>query len=155
TTDSLLAEGKLGERGKKIYTELGSALSLLAQAASCAWGCRAGDHLEENLIRRLANYSFASIRLARLGLYSESIGMLRALAELANLIELFAIDKTCLKEWSELSAEEKWWRFRPKRVQERIAKTGNRPIVDKETYSKLCELGVHVSPESAKLSHQF
>jgi hypothetical protein len=39
-TDSLLKEGKLGERGKKIYTELGSALSLFLQAASCAWGCR-------------------------------------------------------------------------------------------------------------------
>jgi hypothetical protein len=83
------------------------------------------------------------------------MGTLRALAELANLIELFVIDKTSLKEWLGLSAEEKWWRFRPKRVQERIAKTKNRPIVDKETYSKLCEIGVHVSPGSARLSHQF
>lgn len=59
-TEALLAEGQLGERAPRIYREVGTALSLFLQIASCQWGCRGGEHREENLIRRLANYSFGA-----------------------------------------------------------------------------------------------
>ena len=87
--DDLLADGQLGERTRRLYPELGTALAYLLQAASCAWGCRGDDHVKENLLRRLGNFAIAAMRLARLGLYDEALGMVRSMAELANLIELF------------------------------------------------------------------
>jgi len=152
--DTYLAEGQFGERAPKIYAELGTALSLLLQAASCQWGCRGGDHMPENLLKRLANYSFAALRLARLGLYNESLTMLRSVAELANLIELFVVDKAQLCAWLATPRNERWREFKPDAVNRKVVATGNRPIVDRQTYSKLCDVGPHVSPESAKLSHQ-
>lgn len=155
TTDELLSNGQLGKRAPELYPQLGTALSLLSQIASCQWGCRGDDHLEENLIRRLVNYSFAALRLARLGLYNESLGMLRSVAEIANLIELFVVDKPSLAKWRSLPPNSRWQYFRPAKVRERIADTKNRPVVDEQTYGKFCDIGIHISPESAKLSHQF
>lgn len=154
-TESLCREGQLGRRASDIYHKLDGALLLLAQLASCRWGCRGGDHMKENLVRRLINYSLASIRLAKLGFYDESLAILRSLAELANLIELFTIRGQTLSEWLKLSPKERWKAFGPNSVVERIRKTRNPAIVDRETYHKLCALGVHVSPASAKVSHQF
>jgi hypothetical protein len=155
TTEKLLKDGRLGERAVRIYKELGTALSLFLQVASCQWGCRGGEHREENLIRRLANYSFAALRLARLGLYNESLALLRSVAELANLIELFTVRLTYLDEWHTTPAKERWRVFGPAEVRRKIGSTGNRPVVDKDGYGALCDAGVHISPESAELSHQF
>jgi hypothetical protein len=154
-TERLLAEGQLGERAPRLYRELGTALSLFVQMASCQWGCRGGEHREENLLRRLANYSFGALRLARLGLYNESISMLRSVAELANLIDLFTVRRDHHNDWYNAPARERWKSFGPAKVRQKIEATGNRPVVDKDTYAALCDAGVHVSPESAKSSHQF
>ncbi len=154
TTDFLLSNGQLGERAPQIYQELGTALSFLLQASSCQWGCHSNDHIAENLIRRLANYSFATLRLARLGLYNESVSMLRSIAELANLIELFTVSPTTFIQWSTATPGDRWKSFKPNEVHRKIIATHNRPIVDRSTYAKLCELGPHVSPESALFSHQ-
>lgn len=155
STESLCRDGKLGRRARDIYHNLDGALLSLAQLASCHWGCRGGEHIQENLVRRLVNYSLASIRLAKLGLYDESLAMLRSLAELANLLELFTVSAETLPEWLELSPKERWKKFGVKSVEERIRKTGNLPIVDRDTYRKLCALGVHVIPASLTTSHQF
>lgn len=153
-TDALLAQGQLGKRAPQIYRELGSTLSFFLQAASCQWGCRGGDHIEENLIRRLANYTFAALRLARLGLYNESLAQLRSVAELANLVELFTVDRSQLNKWVKTPAIDRWKDFKPGKVHQKIVNTGNKPIVDRPVYSKLCDLGPHVSPESVNFSHQ-
>ena len=54
-TAKLLDEGQLGTRAPQIYAELGTALSLFLQIASCQWECRGGEHNSENLVRRLAH----------------------------------------------------------------------------------------------------
>jgi hypothetical protein len=154
TTEGLLANGQLGERAPRLYRELGTALSLFVQMACCQWGCRGGEHREENLLRRLVNYSFAALRLARLGLYNESISLLRSVSELANLIELFTIRDGQLNAWHSTPAAERWKSFGPAKVRQKIEATGNRSVVDKDIYAALCDAGVHVSPESAKFSHQ-
>jgi hypothetical protein len=154
-TEELLRKGQPGERAPRIYREVGTALSLFLQIASCQWGCRGGEHREENLIRRLANLSFAALRLARFGLYNESISILRSVAELANLIELFTVSRDHMNEWYATAPKERWRLFGPAEVRRKIEATGNRPVVNKDSYAALCDAGVHVSPESARLSHQF
>ncbi|HKB89087.1 MAG TPA: hypothetical protein VKC60_01090 [Opitutaceae bacterium] len=80
--------------------------------------------------------------------------MLRSVAELANLIELFGVSRTYLEAWSASSADERWKEFRPAKVREKIESTQNRPVVSKDIYAALCDAGVHVSPDSARSSHQ-
>jgi hypothetical protein len=154
-TDQLLASGELGHRAPEIYRELGNALSFLMQIASCQWGCKKREHIRENLVRRLANYSFGTLRLARLGLYNEAVALLRAAAELVNLIELMTIDRQVLQQWLSLSTYERWRHFRPAKVQERIAAIGNPAIVGRDIYGAMCEFGVHITPGAASFSHQF
>ena len=153
--DQLLASGNLGRRAPEVYQELGNGLSFLMQIASCQWGCKKRDHIRENLVRRLVNYSFGILRLTRLGLYNKAVALLRAAAELVNLIELLTIDQKALQQWLSLSAHDRWRDFRPAKVQERIAATGNPAILDRNIYAAMCEFGVHVTPESASFSHQF
>ena len=76
------------------------------------------------------------------------------MAELANLIELFSIGDDRLSDWHSTPATERWKSFGPAKVRQKIEATGNRPVVDKDIYAALCDAGVHVSPESAKFSHQ-
>jgi hypothetical protein len=154
-TNQLLASGKLGSRAPEVYRKTGNALSFLMQIASCQWGCKKREHIRENFVRRLANYSFGTLRLTRLGLYNEAVALLRAAAELVNLIELLTIDRQVLQQWLSLSTHERWRHFRPVRVQERIAATGNCALVGRDIYAAMCEFGVHVTPESASFSHQF
>ena len=153
--ERLCRDGELGVRAPILYHTLDVALLLLAKVASCHWSCRGGNHVQENMVRRLVNYSLAVIRLAKLGFYDESLAIFRSLAEVTNLIELFTIDKRTMTEWLSLSPKERWKKFGPKSVRSQIGKSGNKPIVDGNSYNKLCVLGVHVSPESVKTSHQF
>lgn len=81
--------------------------------------------------------------------------MVRSVAELANLIELFTVRRAHLNEWYATPPKERWKLFSPAEVRRKIEATGNRPVGDKDSYAALCDAGVHVSPESARLSHQF
>src|SRR4051812_27606207 len=102
-TRELLEAGDLGKKAPEIYENLGGVMCLLSLVASCHWGCRGGDHDVENLVRRCCNYAFSSLSLARLGYYDESLALIRGVAELANLLELFAIDRQHLQRWKSLT----------------------------------------------------
>ncbi len=56
-----------GEALPKTLRGLGDVLSILYRAASCAFGCKQGDHKLEWLAGRVCNLSFSSNRLARAG----------------------------------------------------------------------------------------
>ena|SRR5712675_2202888 len=85
-TDKLLPE--MGDKATACYREIGTILSLLAQMASCWWVCRGGDHLIEYMCARTASFGRASLRLIRMGFYDEALGLIRTIAEIANLLGL-------------------------------------------------------------------
>ncbi|MDA1107209.1 MAG: hypothetical protein O2845_02265 [Proteobacteria bacterium] len=149
------AKGQLGVRGPEMLTRLGDGLSLLAQIASCAWGCRHAGHAVENLVRRLANAATAALRLAYLGYYDEAIGVIRSAGELANLLQLFFLAPVELGTWTASSRSERMSRYGPAAVRRLVEARDERPIVDEPAYRVLCELGIHVTPASAFLSHDL
>jgi hypothetical protein len=153
TKDFLIADGE-GRKGAELYLAVSNALSLLVKAAGCFWACRKGSHLEENLLRRVVNYSLACCRIAMFGLYDEALALLRSLAEVANLVQLFALDVSALKQWTDLSGSDRWKEFKPKPVRDRITSLRRDPIVDQLSYSRLCEFGAHVTPSSVFVSHE-
>ena len=74
-------------------------LMLLEQYGSCHWGCHGGDHLIERFAARATSYCLASIRLLWMGHYDEAYSLLRTVGELANLLFLFASDRSQMTRW--------------------------------------------------------
>jgi len=139
---------------KEQFDGIGSALSLLSQLASCAWGCSGGTHLKENLIRRFANYCFATIRLNNLGFYNEALALIRSGGELANLIALFSSERGEFEEWSAITSSERWDKFKPEKIRAKLNEFSIPEIMSHETYSELCGISIHPSIEFALMSHQ-
>jgi hypothetical protein len=151
---TLLGNGTLGKRAPVIYENLGTVLSLLSQLASCAWGCRGGGHDVENLVRRCCNYAFSALALARSGYYDEALAMVRGVAEVVNLLQAFTVDARHLRDWQTMPERDRRDRYGPVAVRKLIEESGKTPAVERETYTALCELGVHVTPNSMRTSHQ-
>jgi hypothetical protein len=154
-TSILEGNGQLGVRAPQMLERLGDGLSLLAQIASCAWGCRETDHTIENLVRRFSNAATAALRLAYLGQYDEAIALIRVMGELANLLQLFAMNSEHLDRWRSVSDKERIAEYGPVGVRLKLEALKATPILDHKSYNKLCELGVHVTPASAFTSHDI
>jgi hypothetical protein len=154
-TEYLFDSNQMGVYVPLIYEQLGNSLSLLVQIASCAWGCRGGEHDIENILRRFCNSAFAALRLMNSGLYDEALNHARSMAEIANLLQVFCLNKNGLEEWKKSSSKKRLEKFSPYEVRRAIERAGEQPIADKDVYSKLCEIGIHISPSSLYLSHQF
>jgi hypothetical protein len=152
-TKQLLESGQLGKRAPEIYANLGRVVCILTKLASCRWGCRRTDHDVENLCRRCCNYAFAALNLLRCGFYDESLCLIRSVAEVVNLMEIFAIDPRRLQRWKTLSEEERRGDYGPGKVRKMIEESGKEVAVGKGTYSALSGLGTHVTPESIHTSH--
>jgi hypothetical protein len=153
-TKQLLESGQLGKRAPEIWENLGGVLTLLSLAASCHWGCRGQDHDVENLLRRCSNYALAALNLGRMGFYDEAMAMIRGLAEVSNLLELFAIDNEHLRRWKTLPEKERRRDYGPVKVRLQVEASGQEVASNKDTYDSLCTLGIHVTPETMRTSHQ-
>jgi hypothetical protein len=151
----LLEQGQLGQRAPRLFDAIGESLLLLTQIASCQWGCRRQDHTVENLVRRICNYAFAALRLSGLGFYDEALGLIRCLAELGNLLQLFALDPLKLEDWVKTPEPDRRKRFSPVNVRVSIESQNATPVTGKETYDRLCEIGIHATPSSIRLSHDL
>jgi len=154
-TLKLLPSGQLGVRAPRVFEGLGRSLLLLTEAGSCQWRCQGGDHIVENLLRRYVNYAFGAIRLTCLGLHDEALALVRSLAEVGNLLQLFSLSNVHLENWRQADTKQKLKTFAPVRVRLQIEQAGQQPIVGEDTYARLCEMGIHVSPTSIYTSHEL
>lgn len=145
-TESLAEIPKLGISTPACFECLGDVLSMLSEEASCFHGCRGGDHLFERLTARVVTHSLASVRLALLGYYDESLALSRNLGEIANLIFLFAACPDLLESWRGADEARRRKEFSPVKVRLKLEEIGLRPVIDKSRYSLLSEVGVHVVP---------
>jgi hypothetical protein len=150
-----LYTGGLGKRAHAMYVALGDGISLLTAVASCGLGCRNGDHLIENLVRRFVNYVLGAFRLACRGYYDESVGLARNAAEILNLLQLFDADPSVVSSWPSLDDAARRKRYCPIEVRKQIEGKGGTPLIDQQAYAVLCDAGVHISPTSAKQTHDL
>jgi len=150
-----LQTGGLGKRAYAMYVGFGDGISLLTVVASCSLGCRNGDHLIENVVRRLVNYVLGAFRLACRGYYDESVGLARNAAEILNLLQLYDADPSVASSWSSLDDAARRKRYCPIEVRKQIEGKGRTPLIDQQAYSVLCDAGLHISPTSAKQTHDL
>jgi hypothetical protein len=146
STESLGEMPKLGFSTLACFECLGDVLSLLYAEASCFHGCAGGDHFWQRITGRIVTNSLASLRLAILGYYDESLALTRNLGETANLLFLFAARPDLVEAWRLADDAARWKNFSPAKVRRTLAEMNLRPPVDKSRYGLLCEVGVHLVP---------
>src|SRR5258708_30895033 len=135
---------KLGEKAALCHETLGMTLALLDCGGSCYWGCAQGDHRLEYLTGRAANSAYAALNLMRRGYYDQSLSLARTLGEIANLMALFAYDKSKLDEWKRISDKERRQKFSAVKVRLAIDSM-SKPLPNaKQRYGSSSVFSIHV-----------
>jgi len=138
----------LGKKAPECLEYIGSVLSLLDRMASCWWRCNGGNHRIERLCGKASANARSSLRLMRFGFYDESLVHCRIVGEIANLLNLFAVDNDAYRTWSASSEHESKHAFAPVRVRERLEKIQGSPLIDKTRYGLLSGYAVHPQPHT-------
>ena len=150
-TDKWLPDA--GVKLPRCIEALGTVLSLLDRLASCWWGCRGGDHVEEYLLGRAVSNARGALGLLRLGFYDEALTIIRAIGENANLLALFAFSAQSRESWRSIDDEQRKRQFSPVKVRLKLENIDAIIPMKEETYSKLCEAFTHVNPRTKPQSH--
>jgi hypothetical protein len=141
------------EKAPKTWVCLGTNLALLDALSSCHWGCRGGDHVVEYLLGRTVGSIRATLRLARAGLYDESLNALRTAGEIVNLLTLFQSDPALLEHWRTALPRERFQLARPTHVQKRLAAMGREESsLNSEKYDLLSRIA-HGNTSEAPQAH--
>jgi hypothetical protein len=107
----------------------------------------------EYLTGRAANSSYAALNLMHRGYYDQSLSLARTLGEIANLMALFAYDKSKLDEWKRISDKERRQKFSAVKVRLAIDSMSKPLPVDKERYGRLSVFSIHASPDTLAQAH--
>jgi hypothetical protein len=139
----------LGEKAPVCHDNLGTILSLLYAEACCTHGCAGGDHFGQRLAGRVFSRALGSYRLPCAGYYDESLALSRNLGEIANLLWLFRFCPEEQERWRSADKRTRLREFSPVKVRLFIEATGQPVPVDKTRYAGLCDIAVHVGPETS------
>lgn len=133
---------------------LNRAVDVLFILSTCKEGCRGGNHILENLLGRIVNHVVVSIMADAAGFHDEALSLLRSVGEIANLLALFRLDAKAYEQWVGASERDRRRTFAPVKVRLAVEKHGVIAVpMDQETYERLCERYVHVTPSTSANSH--
>ena len=131
---------------------IGTCLNALYQAATCYRQCHGGGHLLERLCGRAYNLGYAANQLALIGLYDESLSLVRSLGELTNLIMLGVFDPPKIQEWVKADRKTRMDKFGPSKVRRMLEKKGH-ICADDDWYKEFSEEYSHVTPNTKPNFH--
>ena len=133
---------------------IGTALSVLYQAATCHRKCNAGPHVFEALCGRIYNLAVGAYLLALRGLYDEALNLIRNIGEVSNLIALSVVDKKALTEWLSSDKKTRLRKFSPSEVRKALERQEPTLLLaDHDWYSCFCEAYTHVTPKTKPNMH--
>lgn len=135
------------------YQIIGTALSVLYQAATCHRKCYQGPHIFEALCGRAYNLGVSAYLLALSGFYDESSNLIRSVGEIGNIISLAATDKDALQRWLESDRDTRIMEFSPAKVRKAIEAKRGVVIADADWYSDFCERFTHPTPGTKPNMH--
>ena len=138
---------------ERILDSLGEMLWQLYGIASCRWGCRGGDHQEEQLLSRTAGTASATLLLLKRGYFDPASGLLRELAETINLLYLFTLSRQDYQQWLQLDDTKRKNQYSAFNVRLKIEKLHAIPPTEQEIYQFLSQYGVHPGPGSEPRGH--
>lgn len=128
-------------------------LEQLYRFSCCFWGCHGKEHVFEHLAGRCVSSLVAADRLASTGYYDECLSLVRSVGEIANLLNLFWVDNSKIRQWLDSSGRERRREFKPCKVRKALAeKDWLIPFTD-DHYGRLCEKYVHPTPNTKPQAH--
>ena len=142
---------RLGQKAPACAQALDELLRVLEAVACCYWGCPGKDepHQIQRIVGRCSSNALAGVELIASGHYDEALGLARNVGEAANLFWLFTLSAGDLKEWKTLQDQDRWNRFRPAKVRQKI-EARNVPVpIDVQRYSILSMESAHVGPHTS------
>ena len=147
---------KLGIEGTK-FELLGSSLSTLYIAATCARGCNGGNHIFERLSAKAYNGISSAYILTNTGFYDEALSITRGVGELANLLSLSFVESDKFQEWLLASPNDRKKKFSPYKIRMLLEpyKDVGFLIVDKQWYGELSEEFCHIHPNGTPNKHSL
>jgi hypothetical protein len=147
------SEEKVSQEDHLVLAEIGTVLSYIYRFSTCFWGCRRQGHALESQSGRVFTLSRSAICLIQFGYYDEAFALIRSIGELANLLYLFMLKPEARTEWYSISEEARRRHFSPASVRKAIEKIDPGVPIDANHYKWLCEVGVHVNPDTAPQVH--
>jgi len=123
---------------------LGTCLCALYQAATCHRECHKGSHLLEALCARAYNQACAAFHLLTIGLYDESLNLVRGIGEIYELVALSTVDQDAVQRWIASDRATRIREFSPGKVREncrRMYRRGTVPLILADVRSGLCQNG--------------
>lgn len=128
-------------------------LSVMYQASTCQRGCKGGPHVLEALVGRAYNLACSALGLLRLAMYDEALVLIRSIAEIHNLLLMFALESASITKWLKADKKTRMRDFSPVKVRIAIEKHGQVLILNEDWYSAMCEKYVHVQPGTRPNNH--
>ena len=107
------------------------------------------------MIGRCAVSSHAALKLIRSGYYDEALSVIRSLAEIANLLALFAVDRTKFSEWKESQDATRQKKFSAVKVRFALEDGGHFIPIDKHRYAALSAYAIHAGPSNIPQAHDL
>lgn len=144
-----------GKKAPQTMEALGTALSYLDRIASCWWGCVGGDHRQERLVGRAVSNARAALLMLRAGYYDESLGLIRQIGELANLLWLFMNSDESLLGWLNAGEQDRRRSFTAVKVREKLESLEVHVPMGQELYGKLSGVSVHANPDTSPQNHNI
>ena len=133
---------------------IGTALSVLYQAATCHRKCHGGPHIFESLCGRLYNLGASAYILAQRGFYDEALNLIRSIGEISNLIALSVVDKEALKEWLSSDKKTRLRKFSPGEIRKTLKRhEPSLVLATDDWYARFCESYTHVTPQTKPNMH--
>ncbi len=127
---------------------IGTALSVLFQAATCHRGCNQGRHLFEAICARTYNLGASALLLTESGFYDEAGNLIRSIGEIGNLISLSVFDKPQFRRWIESDDNTRKREFSPVKIRKIIEEKRGVLIADSNWYGRFCQAYTHVTPKT-------
>ena len=143
-----LFKNDIENKSFQTYETVGDLMGILYKLSTCGYGCRGGSHTIEYISGRAYNLSISALKLLRIGFYDEALSLIRSISEIINLFCLFRIDTSSYEDWLKCSTKDRIYKYTPSKVRKKLTDLNVTAPVSFEYYSKLCETGVHVTPET-------
>ena len=119
----------------------------------CYWGCHGKEHTFEYLGGRCFSHLVSSYQLILSGYYDESMSLIRSVGEIANLLNLFWVENSAVREWLDIPEKQRGKNFSPFAVRKRLEAHDWLIPFDEDHYKRLCETVVHPTPNTRPNAH--
>ena len=121
--------------------------------ATCHWGCHRQEHIFEYLAGKCVSVIIVARKALYQGYYDEALLLIRTLAEIANLLNLFLVKTDQIRRWADSDESARIRDFGPVAVRKSLEEAEWIIPFGQPEYKRLCDT-VHPVPNIGPNAHE-